>query len=106
MQNKLAIMLAGAGCPVKSIFPRILAETGLLGFAAFFAFLIALLGCAIYLALSPSAEAQFWGRAGLLGLVVFLFVSFSFDSFSFPNMWVIFGLITAAAHAFPLEKEN
>jgi O-antigen ligase len=86
---------------VKSVFPRILAETGLLGFAAFLAFLIALLGCAIYLTLSPGMDAQFWGRAGLMGLVVFLVISFSYDSFSLPNMWVVFGLITAAAHAFP-----
>jgi O-antigen ligase len=85
---------------VKSIFPRLLAETGLLGLATFLAFLVALLGCTLYLWRSPDTEAQFWGRAGLLGLTVFLVVSFSYDSFSLPNMWVVFGLITAAAHTF------
>jgi hypothetical protein len=85
---------------VKSIFPRLLAETGFLGMGTFLAFLLALLGCALYLWRSNNSEAQFWGRAGLLGLVVFLVVSFSYDSFSLPNMWVIFGLITAATQTY------
>jgi hypothetical protein len=85
---------------VKSIFPRLLAETGLAGIATFLAFLIALIGCASYLWRSQNPDAQFWGRAGLLGLVVFLVVSFSYDSFSLPNMWVVFGLITAATHTY------
>lgn len=64
---------------VKSIFPRILAETGLLGMATFIAFLIALFGCAVYLFLSPYPDAQFWGRVGILGLMVFIVISFSYD---------------------------
>lgn len=83
---------------VKSVFARILGETGLLGMATFTAFLLALLGCAVFLLLSPDPTFRYWGRAGLLGLLVFAAVSFSFDSFSLPNMWVVFGLITAAAH--------
>lgn len=85
---------------VKSIFPRILAETGLLGMATFCAFLLALLGCSVYLIFSPDPSAQFWGRSGLLGMIVFLVVSFSYDSFSLPNMWVMFGLITAGASVY------
>jgi hypothetical protein len=91
---------------VKGIFPRLLAETGLLGMATFLGFLTALVGCAYYLVLVRETEAQFWGRAGLLGLVVFLVVSFSFDSFSLPNMWVVFGLITASAQVFSVRTEN
>jgi len=83
---------------VKSVLPRLLAETGLLGTATFMAFLLALFGCAVYLFNSRDDDARFWGRAGLLGMVIFLVVSFSFDSFSLPNMWVVFGFITAAAH--------
>lgn len=99
---ELLVMLTPEGgrsqiTTVKSIFPRILAETGLLGMAAFLSFLIAILGCAIYLVFSSKIDQQFWGRAGLFGMVVFLVISFSYDSFSLPNMWVVFGLITAAA---------
>ena len=98
----LAVLTPEAGrsqiTSVKSVFPRLLAETGLLGLAAFIAFLVALVGCVLFLWLSPDSETQFWGRAGVLGLAVFVVISFSFDSFSLPNMWVVFGLITAAAH--------
>ena len=82
---------------VKGVFPRLLAETGLLGMATFLGFLLALVGCVGYLTLAKDADVQFWGLAGSLGLVVFLVVSFSFDLFSLPNMWVVFGFITAAA---------
>jgi len=81
----------------KNFFLRLLAETGVIGTAAFFVFLLAIIGNAIYLWLFPDREIKFWGIAGLLGISAFLLSSLSFDSFSLPNMWVMFGLITAAA---------
>jgi hypothetical protein len=84
----------------KNFYFRILAETGLLGAAAFLAFLAAILGCSLYLWLSPELEEKYWGSAGLLGLIAFLTSSLSFDSFAIPNMWVVFGLTTAAAWTF------
>ncbi len=84
----------------KNFFVRILAETGLLGTAAFLAFLVAVLGCSLYLYMASHPEARFLGQAGLLSLVVFLGVAFSVDSFASPNMWVLFGLITASAQIF------
>ncbi|MCX8062556.1 MAG: O-antigen ligase family protein, partial [Anaerolineales bacterium] len=80
----------------KNLFLRILAENGLLGFGAFLVFLIANLGNALYLWLSPHQEEQFWGTAALLGLLGLAVAAFSFDSFALPNMWVLLGLITAA----------
>ena len=85
---------------VKGFFPRLLAETGILGTATFLGFLLALVGCVSFLAMSNHADVRFWGLAGSLALVVFLVVSFSYDSFSLPNMWVIFGLITAATQTY------
>ncbi|MBC8507441.1 MAG: O-antigen ligase family protein [Anaerolineales bacterium] len=84
----------------KNMFVRILAETGLLGTAAFLAFLVGVLGCALYLFMTPHPEARYLGQAGLLSLVVFLGVAFSVDSFAVPNMWVLFGLVTASAQIF------
>ena len=83
----------------KNLYLRILSETGLFGLAAFLAFLLAVLGCALFLWLSPTrnSEAKFWGTAGLLGIISFSMGAFSFDSFAIPNMWVVFGLITASA---------
>jgi len=80
----------------KNLYLRLLAETGLVGMSAFLAFIYAILGCTIYLWLMPHPELRFWGTAGLLGMVAFLIGAASFDSFAIPNMWVVFGLITAA----------
>jgi len=81
----------------KNLFLRLLAETGVIGTLAFVTFFAAILGCALYLWLARDLEIKFWGIAGILGVTAFLLSSFSFDSFSLPNMWVMFGLITAAA---------
>jgi O-antigen ligase len=82
----------------KNLYARLIAETGLAGTAAFTAFLLAITGCLMYLWFSPCAEQHFWALGGVLALLVFAIVVFSFDSFALPNMWVVFGLITAAAH--------
>lgn len=81
----------------KNFYLRLLAETGILGAAIFIAFLIANLGNALYLWLSPDPEWKYWGLTGLIGLLAFGLSAFSFDSFVIPNMWVIVGQITAAA---------
>jgi O-antigen ligase len=87
----------------KNLYLRMLAETGLLGTATFLAFLIAVLGCALSLWLSTDPESRYWGTAGLLGLAGFSLVAFSFDSLAIPNMWVVFGLITAAHRFYGYE---
>jgi O-antigen ligase len=85
----------------KNLYGRLLAETGLVGTAVFTGFVLAVLGCAFYLWFSRSAPQKFWGVSGFLGMIVFAIVVFSFDSVAIPNMWVVFGLITAAAHLSP-----
>jgi hypothetical protein len=82
----------------KNLYARLLAETGLVGTILFTSFILAILGCAFYLWFSSLKEKRVWGMAGLLALIVFPILVFSFDSFALPNMWVVFGLITAAAH--------
>jgi len=89
----------------KNLYARLLAETGLVGTIVFTTFVIAVLGCSLYLFFSPVPEQRFWGLAGLLGIAAFSTVVFSTDSFAIPNMWVVFGLITAAAHARPQSKQ-
>ncbi len=89
----------------KNLYAKLLAETGLLGTAAFTAFVFAMIGCVLFLLFSKSPEQRFWGTNGLLAMVVFVIVLFSFDSFALPNMWVVFGLITAAAHMPDLDGE-
>jgi O-antigen ligase len=90
----------------KNLYFRILAETGLIGLAAFIAFLVAILGCALYLWLAHDRQQRFWGIGGMLGVLVFFAAAFSFDSFAIPNMWVIFGLITSAAWSYTRRKSE
>jgi O-antigen ligase len=80
----------------KNLYLRLLAETGIVGAVTFMAFVIANLGCALYLWLSRQKEWQYWGVASLCGLLAFSLSALTFDSFVIPNMWVLFGLITAA----------
>jgi hypothetical protein len=81
----------------KNFYYRLLSETGVIGTAAFMAFVVAILGCTLFLWTSPSREDRYWGKAGLLGVIAFIMAAISFDSFALPNMWVVFGLITASA---------
>lgn len=90
----------------KNFYYRILAETGLVGMAAFAAFFIAIFGCALFLWFSPDLRIRYWGMAGLFGLLAFLASGFSFDSFALPNMWVVFGLITSAAWIFVRQERQ
>jgi hypothetical protein len=84
----------------KNFYLRLLAETGIVGTAAFMAFIIAHLGCALFLWLSPNPEWKYWGTASLFGLIAFGLTAFTFDSFVIPNMWIVFGLITAATRIY------
>lgn len=80
----------------KNFHLRLLAETGIIGMIAFLAFLVAHLGLAIWLWLSPQQEERFWGAVSLLGILAFVISAFTFDSFLIPNMWVVFGIVAAA----------
>jgi O-antigen ligase len=91
---------------VKNFYLRLLAETGIVGTAAFMAFLIAVLGCGLFLLLSPNKEQVYWGIAGLCGLISFSISAFTFDSFVFPNMWLVFGITTAAAWIFKRSNNH
>lgn len=88
----------------KNFYARLLAETGILGTIAFMSFLATVFMRAVALWSSPLLADKYWGMAGLLGLAAFLFSAMSFDSFVFPNMWVVFGLITAASLSSTSER--
>ncbi len=83
----------------KNLYMKLLAENGLIGFFTFLAFVLAILGCTALLYFSPLAEAKVFGLAGVFCMVVFFIVAFSFDSYALPNMWVSFGMLSAASRA-------
>lgn len=82
----------------KNLLARLLAETGVLGLMTFHCFIMAVLGCALKLLCTQQTEIKNFGLGSALSIVVFMVITFSFDSFAIPNMWIVFGLITAAAH--------
>lgn len=84
----------------KNFYLRLLSETGIIGAIAFFGFLITLCGSALYLWFTPEKEWHYWGVFSLIGLAAFALSAMTFDSFVIPNMWVVFGLITAASRLY------
>lgn len=90
----------------KNLLARLLAETGLLGTITFLGFVTAVAGCAAALWFNMGPEEQFWGIGGVLALIVFSILIFTFDSFAIPNMWIVFGLITSAAHLINLPFDE
>lgn len=110
MPEVLRVITPGAGqsrlITSKNLYFRLLSETGLIGMAAFFAFIVAVASCALFLWLARDKQQKYLGTAGLLGLVAFVFSAFTFDSFALPNMWVVFGLITAAAWMFRQQSQE
>lgn len=82
----------------KNLWARLLAETGVAGFAVFTVWL----GIMMLLAWRTWRRASspvlgMMGLAGLLALLAQLGEGFSLDSFALPQLWVMLGLLTAAA---------
>ncbi len=81
---------------VKSFWVRLLAETGLVGFAFFAGWMYVLWRTAHYLRTRPEALVRTIGLAGVLVLIAFVIEGFSLDSFAIPYYWISMGLVTAA----------
>jgi O-Antigen ligase len=79
----------------KSIWARLLAETGWVGFSVFITWLYVLWRSARALVAEVPPLLKTVGLAGLLALIVFLVEGFSIDSFAMPYLWVSAGLLTA-----------
>ncbi|HVN53814.1 MAG TPA: O-antigen ligase family protein [Anaerolineaceae bacterium] len=80
----------------KSLWTRILAETGLVGFSFFLAwcFLLFQTGRGLWKQKDPLLRVV--GMAGMVGVVALIAEGFSVDSFALPYLWIMQGLVTAA----------
>ena len=95
-----------AGLPnPKNLWIRLLAETGILGFAAFATWWIILGAGAVLLWRRGNVVERMIGCAGLLGLVAGLGEGFSLDTFALPHTWILLGLLTHALTR-PLRLEG
>lgn len=79
----------------KSLWVRLLAETGAVGFSAFLIWLVGAGYQAGVLRRGSSPILRALGIAGGLSLVALAFEGFSLDTFALPQLWLILGLITA-----------
>jgi hypothetical protein len=81
----------------KSLWSRILSETGLTGLAFFLSWLTVLWYAASYLRHHPDRSMRSMGLAGGMVLVALLLEGFSVDTFALPYWWISLGLISAAS---------
>lgn len=91
----------------KNMYVRILAESGLIGFSFFLAFLFGLLGDSLSFLRKPGI-LRFLGIAGLCSWLAIALYIFTQDSFATPNLWINLGILVGMTRAYsenPLEKQ-
>ncbi len=82
---------------IKSFWVRLLAETGIAGFACFVSWFFVLWQSARSMLRSRSPLFRMAAIAGSMTLIAYLVEGFSVDTFAFPYLWLTGGLLTAAA---------
>ncbi len=102
-----SLMNESAGLPnIKSLWFRLLSETGLVGFSIFVAWLVLLWRSASNLTRSNQAGVRLIGLAGQFALLAFIAEGFSVDSFAMPYLWVTTGMVSAAGLMYRKELAN
>lgn len=89
----------------KSMYLRLLAETGLIGFFVFLAFLLSVLGDAVHALQSGTTTTRYLGIAGLFTWLAVVLYNITQDSFATPNIWINFGILVGMT-AFTLKSEK
>ncbi|MBI2333909.1 MAG: O-antigen ligase family protein [Chloroflexi bacterium] len=88
----------------KNFYVRLLAETGLIGFILFIAFLFNVLGEMLSLLKRGEAWARFAAVAGVFAWVAIALYNFTQDSLTTPNIWIVPGILVGLA-TYQLNKE-
>ena len=81
----------------KSLYMRLLAETGLPGFWAFMAYLLSFLAMLRRMWHSADLALRYVAVAGVFAWVGFALRNLTQDSLTFPIMWVMFGMLAGLA---------
>ncbi len=82
---------------VKSIWFRLLAESGIIGFSLFISWLFVIFTTSSNLYSQHGRLYKMVGMTGILVLIGFLIEGFSVDSFALPYLWFSAGMVTAAS---------
>jgi hypothetical protein len=77
---------------IKSLWLRLLAETGLVGFSLFAGWLISLIPTLITKVRSHSLTVSALGFMGCFVCLALILEGFSIDSFAMPYWWISLGL--------------
>jgi O-antigen ligase len=80
----------------KSLWFRLLAETGIIGFAFFMVWLYVIVLSGIKLSLHSSRLLKTVGLAGIIVIIGLTFEGLSIDSFAMPYLWASTGILSAA----------
>lgn len=88
---------------IKSFYVRLLAETGLPGFWLFIVFLLSFLAIIRRMFIFGDSTLRFVAIAGLFAWVALVLRNLTQDSFTFPIMWVILGIIAGLSPYSPKE---
>ena len=89
----------------KNLYVRLLAETGLIGFFVFIAFLFSVLGDALSALQSKISFGRYLGVAGIFSWFAIALYDITQDSFATPNLWINFGILVGMI-AFTAESEK
>jgi O-antigen ligase len=89
----------------KNMYVRVLAETGLLGFFIFVAFLFSVLGDALRALQSKTTVGGYLAVAGIFSWFAIALYNVTQDSFATPNLWINFGILVGMT-AFMRDSEN
>jgi len=89
----------------KNIYVRLLAETGLIGFFVFVAFLFSVLGDALGALQSKTTIGRYLGIAGIFSWFAIALYNVTQDSFATPNIWINFGILVGMT-AYPLPAHK
>ncbi|HLF73557.1 MAG TPA: O-antigen ligase family protein [Anaerolineales bacterium] len=77
----------------KNMYVRLLAETGLVGFFVFIAFLFSVLGDSLRALQSKTTVGRYLGIAGIFSWFAIALYNVTQDSFATPNLWINFGIL-------------
>jgi hypothetical protein len=83
----------------KNLYVRLLAETGLVGFFVFMAFLFHILGDTLSTLRQSHPRLRYLGIAALFTWLALFAYNMTQDSFAIPNLWINFGILAGMVGA-------
>ena len=89
----------------KNMYVRLLAETGLIGFALFVIYLFSVLGDTLRALQGNTSFSRFIGIAMLFSWIAVLIYNATQDSFATPNIWINFGILAGMIGSAMVSKD-